>query len=101
MSFGGYMKAIGKHPGHDPHTVWIQNTLADLQSFVGGYIEVVRLDDDLVIVCDEEGRLKGKDFNCYVDGIGFVGSILALGTNGDDFTDSPIEISEFERLVEE
>jgi hypothetical protein len=37
--------------------------LDELQSIVGGYIEVVSLRDGRLIVCDEEGKLKGKERN--------------------------------------
>ena len=37
--------------------------LEELQAIVGGYIEVVSLRDGRLIVCDEEGKLKGKDRN--------------------------------------
>lgn len=38
-------------------------TLEEAQSMVGGYIEVVHLDGDNVLVCDEDGRLKNKERN--------------------------------------
>ena len=37
--------------------------LDELQAIVGGYIEVLSLRDGRLIVCDEEGKLKGKDRN--------------------------------------
>lgn len=33
-------------------------TLKELQSAVGGFIEVVRIDKDFIMVMDEEGKLK-------------------------------------------
>ena len=39
----------------------IENTLEDLQKNVGGHIEVVRpFDNDIVVICDEEGKLKQR-----------------------------------------
>jgi len=38
-------------------------SIEELQAIVGGYIEVVSLRDGRLIVCDEEGKLKGKDRN--------------------------------------
>ncbi len=38
-------------------------SLEELQAIVGGYIEVVSLRDGRLIVCDEEGKLKGKERN--------------------------------------
>ena len=37
--------------------------LDELQAIVGGYIEVVNMRDGRLIVCDEEGKLKGKERN--------------------------------------
>lgn len=38
-------------------------SLEELQTIVGGYIEVVSLRDGRLIVCDEQGKLKGKEHN--------------------------------------
>lgn len=38
-------------------------TLEELQNIVGGYIEVVRLTVDVVMVVDDEGKYKDKDYN--------------------------------------
>lgn len=37
--------------------------LDELSSIVGGYIEVLYLDDKEILVCDEEGKLKGYLLN--------------------------------------
>lgn len=42
------------HPAHGEHF-----TLEELQGYVGGYIEIVRIGDRWNVVCDEEGKLKG------------------------------------------
>lgn len=38
-------------------------SLEELQTIVGGYIEVISLHDGRLIVCDEQGKCKGKDRN--------------------------------------
>jgi hypothetical protein len=35
-----------------------QFTLKELQDFVKGYIEIAYLSDDMIFVCNEEGKLK-------------------------------------------
>ncbi len=47
-----YPPANGKH-----------YTLAELQAAVGGYIELVHLDDNLALVLNEEGKLHGLPVN--------------------------------------
>ena len=38
-------------------------TLTELQKYVGGYIQVIPLQDDLVMVINEEGKLLGLPRN--------------------------------------
>lgn len=38
-------------------------SLTELQEAVGGYVEMVHLTDDIVMLVDEEGKLKGRDIN--------------------------------------
>lgn len=80
-----------KEPGKNPRHVWISNTLENLQKTVGGYIETVTLCTDLVIICDEEGRLKDKPYNCRICGVDFVGTIIFAGIVGDEFSDIPAD----------
>ena len=41
----------------------IENTLEAKQKFVGGYIEVVNLTDEIDLVLNDEGKLNGLPFN--------------------------------------
>ena len=84
------IQVIVKRPGVAPYVTNISNTLENLQRTVGGYIETVSFPEDgVVIVCDEEGRLKGKDYCCTVNGIDFVGDIFICGIDRDEFGDIP------------
>ena len=94
------MRAIIKEPGKAPVEKEIQNTLRALQEAVGGYIEPVMVEEDLVVICDEEGRLKGKPYNCWFDGISFVGTIAVVGSGDEDLTDCPITLDEFREMCE-
>ena len=49
-------------PGKIPETVAIPNTLDAMQEVVGGYIEVIPL-NDVCMVCNEEGKLIGLEGN--------------------------------------
>lgn len=81
------MHVIYKAPGCPPEPRDIPNTLGELQGTVGGYIETVTLAADAAIICNEEGRLLGLPYNCRFFGIDFVGPILVVGVDGDEFTD--------------
>lgn len=82
------MKAIRKKPGCAPEIIEVKNTLKALQAEVGGYIETVSI-ADVVIICNEEGRLCGLPYNCRFVGVDFVGTILVVGRNKDEFCDVP------------
>lgn len=83
------MKAIRKKTGCAPEVIEVENTLKALQDEVGGYIETVTLASDAVVICNEEGRLCGLPYNCRFVGVDFVGTILVVGTKGEEFCDVP------------
>ena len=68
--------------------------LAELQSMVGGYIEAVRLDGDLIMFVNEEGKFKGLPYNSAAS---FMASVLARITDpivGDVVIGTRIESGE-------
>lgn len=83
------MKAIRKKPGCAPELIDIDNTLKALQTEVGGYIETVTVASDAVVICNEDGVLRGLPYNCRFVGVDFVGTILVVGSNKDEFCDVP------------
>ena len=83
------MKVIRKKPGCAPEIIDIDNTLESLQAEVDGYIEAVTISADAVVICNEEGLLRGLPNNCRFFGMPFVGAFLVVGQNGDAFCDVP------------
>lgn len=91
------LKVILKEPGRPPRSVYISDTLKNLQTNVGGYIEAVTLDGRIVVICDEEGRLKGKPHCCTLCGVDFVGTVILCGAGGDGFADLPVPLEELRK----
>ena len=81
------MHVIYKAPGCAPEPRDIPNTLEELQAAVGGYIETVTIATDAAVICNEEGRLLGMPNNVCFCGIDFVGPILIVGVDGEEFAD--------------
>lgn len=81
------IRVIYKQPAAPAQIVEIPNTLAALQEAVGGYIEAVTLTEDTAMICNEEGRLKGMAPNLTLCGVEFVGPILMVGVDQDEFVD--------------
>ena len=75
-----------KEPGKEPRVEPLfDNTLDAFKEAVGGWIECVTIADDLVIICNEEGKLRGLPFNVEVLGCLLVGTIVVAGVKGDEF----------------
>jgi len=75
----------------------IDNTLEALQEFVGGYIEVIYIGNDLCLVCNEEGKLKNLEVTvAFVDDNDEVKDLIA----GDSFVIRDNGESDFEGIRE-
>ena len=83
------MRVARKKPGEPWELVEIENTLEALQAEVGGYIEVVTICDNLVLVLNEEGAINGSRFNFRWGHHQLFGTLLFCGVDGDEFTDVP------------
>lgn len=90
------IRVLEVRPGKRPELIEIENSLEGLQNAVGGYIETVPepgLPEDCVIICDEEGKLKGKPCNRALWDIDgdicdvICGTFLIAATNGDELRD--------------
>lgn len=82
------IKVIIKRPDEKHgHITWISDTLENLQSIVDGYIEVIPLDEDLVMICNEMGKVWDLEENFYLGMIR--GTVIIAGVDEDVFADIP------------
>ena len=85
------MKMLKVKPNQKPICVDIENELETLQREVGGYIEIVcPFEDNIAIICNEEGKLYGLPINrwLYDNGICLdflCGDILVAEEEEGDF----------------
>ena len=79
------MIALKKSPGAELEVVEIKNELRDLQEAVGGNIQTVPFVNDIIIICDEEGKIKRKMPNFPYNGDLIVGDVLFIGTALGEF----------------
>lgn len=84
------MQVLIKKPGQYPEltTIGAVDVLSALQTAVGGYIETVPITDKLVLIADEEGKLKGKEPNIALENRGViydvcVGTLAVVGITDD------------------
>ena len=109
------MKVIIKRPCDQfGEEATIPNTLRALQETVGGYIETVSIDDhELVLIVNEEGKLRDMPYNfsalcsvhiysAYVEWREqLFGTVIVCGTSltKDTFEDIPIDFNEWKALL--
>ncbi len=78
------IRVLYVEPLKEPVEAFIPDTLDAKQHAVGGLIEFAYIADDAAIVCDEEGKLKGKEGNRYLDtGDVIAGPFLIVGLTED------------------
>ena len=96
------IKVLKVAPGQPPEPVWLDNDLTALQEAVSigasyrGLIEIINLEDDVCLVCNEEAKLidlepnrrLGRDILCgvfYVVGQDEEGELTSLSEAAFDY----------------
>ena len=96
------MKVLLVQPGLYAREAVIGNELEDMQKTVGGWIEAVYpYDDEVAIICNEEGLLMGLSLNRKItDDIIIAGTFFVCGTNEDNFISlSDEQMKKYEELL--
>lgn len=89
------MIVVTKKPNEKPLIVEIKNELSELQRIVKGHIEIVQLAPKIVVICDDEGKLKGYEPNLKYGLDILVGTVIFAGVEGEELkslNDEQIEI---------
>lgn len=97
------MKVLTFVPGKDPELREIDGSLKSMQALVDGHIETVDLPGELVLICNELGRIENLDpgAKMYVDGALWDvirGTCFVCRADGDEFVG--LEEGDEERILE-
>lgn len=103
------MRVLIKRPDEEyGHVCNISNRLENLQKTVDGYIEVIPVTmsadkKPIVLVCNEEGKLRGLEHNMFYMGYEIVGTFFLCSVEGDKLTDLPqtFGMAEWKKFVNE
>ena len=68
-------------PNKEPVIKEIDNTLDELQKIVDGYIEIVNLEDDVDLICNDEGKIRDLPFNRVVNNDVIAGTFIIAGVD--------------------
>ena len=94
------MKVIIKAPEEKiGHIADIKNELKTLQKIVGGYIEVIPLDETTVCICNEEGKLLNLEpnFNFRYDII--CGTVIICSVKYEEFEDCQWSLEKWKKFI--
>lgn len=80
-----FLRVLVKRPGLPLRAEVVENTLRSMQELVDGPIECVTVTEEIALVCNEEGRLRGLSPSAQVLGMQFVGPVAFVGVRGEDF----------------
>ena len=76
------LKILYKEVGKRPKPIEIEDTLEAKQKLVGGLIEVVPYIDNMLLICNEEGKILNMPANLVFDNDYIAGNCFVVG---DDF----------------
>ena len=88
------MRAVLLEPGKEPAMAIVKNRLENLQCLVGGFLEMRELPEGILVLMDEEARLKHSPYNCSlpicfgrhcIDVTDLYGNLLFVGKGPSGF----------------
>ena len=79
------LRVVMVEPGKPAYETEIENTLEAEQKAVGGYIQVVPLDNETLLICNEDGKLNGMQGNRRISKDIIAGPFFIVGEDGDEF----------------
>ena len=96
------IKVLVVEPNKLPYEKVIPNRLRDKQQIVDGYIEYVRLleDDSVVLICNEEGKINGSEYNRDIDYDIIAGTFIIARECADDGEDRSLTDEQIEKYKE-
>lgn len=91
------MKIVVVEPYKTPYVKEIDGELKTMQNIVGGYIQMVYLTNEVALICNEEGKIKGLPRNRTLFEMQDInaGTFFICGIDQDDFASLKDEQAEY------
>ncbi len=80
------------------HKTAVSPRMENLQRIVDGDVQMMNF-GEFAVLCDEDGKLRQKPYNCTINGIVFVGDILIVGIENGAFSDCPITYKRWKGII--
>ncbi len=97
------IKVVMVEPHKTPTITTIKTKLENLQKAVGGLIEIIDIEDNVCILCNEEGKLIGLEGNRSLANDILVGTFYVCGSNNEGELTSltPSQINRYIKIFRE
>lgn len=79
------MKIVVKKVNQNPQVMYINGDLKEMQDIVGGYIEAFHVVNDILCVCNEEGKITGLPVNFNFGKDYICGDVFFVAEGDEDF----------------
>ena len=93
------IRVLYKRPGKNLVEVEIPNELDWIQGAVEGHFEHIQIGEDVAMLCNEEGKLKGMETNFPLMGDIIVGPVLFVGVAGEEYASCPKNRKQMEAFL--
>ncbi len=77
------IRVLKVEPHEHPKECILENTLEALQEAVDGYIDIIGLEDDICILLNDEGKLRGLEGNRSLGDDILVGNFYICGSDAE------------------
>ena len=81
MKTNNFIKVLVVEPNKEPYIKEIENSLESLQDIVGGLIEYINLENNVDLICNEEGKINNLPFNRSIGNDIIAGTFIIAGVN--------------------
>lgn len=92
------LKIVYKEVGKEPIVMEIEDTLEAKQKLVGGLIEVIPYKEDLLLVCNEEGKILNLKPNLRFPNDYIVGNCFIVGDDSENASFKSIKDEQIEKI---
>lgn len=85
-------------PNKEPRQVKVEHTVQNLQNIVGGLIEIVELEHNVDLICNEEGKLRSLELNRAITNDIIAGTFFIAGQHkGETISLSRKQIKKYKK----
>lgn len=79
------IRVVKVDPNKPPYVKDVANKLSAFQQEVGGWIEVIAVDEKYLLICNEEGKLNGMEHNRRICDDIIAGPFFICGAYDEEF----------------